>query len=138
MFFIVGERDQFFHSIQFLLALPPYSSLAPSSRTTRACLPPPPKKRTLLPPSLPAQIEFLWRAKQPYNVSAASEVAALAALSNPGYLQRVRDALVSERDRLFSELQSVPFLEPYPSHANFVLCKVRACARHFGGRRRGS
>ena len=32
-------------------------------------------------------IEFLWRAKQPYNVSVAAEVAACAALSNPTYLQ---------------------------------------------------
>ncbi|KAG1657485.1 hypothetical protein FOA52_001400 [Chlamydomonas sp. UWO 241] len=69
-------------------------------------------------------IEFLWRAKQPYNVSAASEIAACAALTNPVYLQTVRDALVSERDRLFSLLQAVPYLEPFPSHANFVLCQV--------------
>lgn len=70
-------------------------------------------------------IEFLWRAKQPYNVSVASEVAACAALTNPGYLETVRNALVSERDRLFSLLKEVPFLEPYPSHANFILCKVK-------------
>ncbi len=74
-------------------------------------------------------IEFLWRAKQPYNVSVASEVAACAALTNPGYLETVRNALVSERDRLFSLLKEVPFLEPYPSHANFILCKVRAFYR---------
>eukprot|EP00252_Welwitschia_mirabilis_P024312 TRINITY_DN7170_c0_g1_i1.p1 TRINITY_DN7170_c0_g1~~TRINITY_DN7170_c0_g1_i1.p1 ORF type:complete len:351 (-),score=66.47 TRINITY_DN7170_c0_g1_i1:269-1321(-) len=32
-------------------------------------------------------VEYLWRAKQPYNVSAAAEVAACAALQNPKYLQ---------------------------------------------------
>lgn len=32
-------------------------------------------------------IEFLWRAKQPYNVSVAAEVAACAALQNPEYLE---------------------------------------------------
>ena len=32
-------------------------------------------------------IKYLWRAKQPYNVSVAAEVAAVAALSNPTYLQ---------------------------------------------------
>lgn len=37
---------------------------------------------------------------------------------------QVRDALVSERRRLMGLLQQVPFLEPYPSHANFILCKV--------------
>jgi histidinol-phosphate aminotransferase len=69
-------------------------------------------------------IEYLWRAKQPYNVSVAAEVAALAALSNLPYIERVRDALVAERGRLFEGLQAVPFLQPFPSHSNFVLCKV--------------
>lgn len=32
-------------------------------------------------------IEYLWRAKQPYNVSVAAEVAACAALKNPAYLE---------------------------------------------------
>lgn len=32
-------------------------------------------------------IEYLWRAKQPYNVSVAAEVAAVAALSNLGYME---------------------------------------------------
>ena len=32
-------------------------------------------------------ISYLWRAKQPYNVSAAAETAACAALSNKAYLQ---------------------------------------------------
>ncbi|CAN6804962.1 unnamed protein product [Brassica oleracea] len=69
-------------------------------------------------------IEYMWRAKQPYNVSVAGEVAALAALSNGKYLEDVRDALVLERERLFKLLKEVPFLNPYPSHSNFVLCEV--------------
>lgn len=32
-------------------------------------------------------IDYIWRAKQPYNVSVAAEVAALAALSNMPYLE---------------------------------------------------
>lgn len=32
-------------------------------------------------------IEYLWRAKQPYNVSVAAEVSACAALQNPIYLE---------------------------------------------------
>jgi histidinol-phosphate aminotransferase len=80
-------------------------------------------------------IQYLWRAKQPYNVSVAAEVAAVAALSNVGYIERVRDALVEERGRLFTELQGVGYLEPYPSHANFVLCKVTD-GRDAGGLKR--
>lgn len=70
-------------------------------------------------------IEYLWRAKQPYNVSVAAEVAARAALSNPTYLDKVRSALMDERGRLFQMLQSFDFLEPFPSQANFILCKVK-------------
>lgn len=69
-------------------------------------------------------IQYLWRAKQPYNVSVAAEVAAVAALSNMPYLERTRDLLVAERERMSAQLAEVPFLEPYPSHSNFVLCKV--------------
>lgn len=69
-------------------------------------------------------IEYMWRAKQPYNVSVAGEVAALAALSNGKYLEDVRDALVRERERLFGLLKEVPFLNPYPSYSNFILCEV--------------
>ncbi|XP_019191394.1 PREDICTED: histidinol-phosphate aminotransferase, chloroplastic-like [Ipomoea nil] len=69
-------------------------------------------------------IEYLWRAKQPYNVSVAAEIAACTALQNPDYLEKVKVALVQERERLYNLLKEVPFLNPYPSHSNFILCKV--------------
>lgn len=31
---------------------------------------------------------------------------------------------MQERERMTSQLREVPFLEPYPSASNFVLCKV--------------
>lgn len=75
--------------------------------------------------ALPLELaKYVWRAKQPYNVSVASETAACAALSNMAYLDMVRNALLSEREVLFEQLKAVPFLEPYSSHANFILCKV--------------
>lgn len=69
-------------------------------------------------------IEYLWRAKQPYNVSVAAEISACAALKNPDYLEKVKMALVEERERLFKLLTEVPFLNPYPSHSNFILSEV--------------
>ncbi|CAA2934367.1 histidinol-phosphate aminotransferase, chloroplastic-like [Olea europaea var. sylvestris] len=69
-------------------------------------------------------IEYLWRAKQPYNVSVAAEISACAALTNPVYLENVKVALVLERERLFKLLKEVPFLNPYPSYSNFILCEV--------------
>jgi len=38
-------------------------------------------------------------------------------------VQEVRDKLVAERQVLFDALDSVPWLTPYPSHANFILCR---------------
>ncbi|KAK7364607.1 hypothetical protein VNO80_13344 [Phaseolus coccineus] len=69
-------------------------------------------------------IGFLWRAKQPYNVSVAAEISACAALQNPTYLENVKNALLKERGRLFDLLKEVPFLRPFPSHSNFILCEV--------------
>ncbi|KAF2297434.1 hypothetical protein P3X46_021811 [Hevea brasiliensis] len=71
-------------------------------------------------------IEYLWRAKQPYNVSVAAEVSACAALQNPTYLEKVKNALVQERDRLYKLLSDVPFLNPFPSYSNFILCEVKS------------
>lgn len=69
-------------------------------------------------------IEYLWRAKQPYNVSVAAEVSACAALQNPTYLESVKNLLLQERERLYNLLKGVPFLKPFPSHANFIICEV--------------
>jgi histidinol-phosphate aminotransferase len=66
----------------------------------------------------------LWKAKQPYNVNVAATVAGLASLRNRAEIQSTIDALIKERERLLVELGRVPFLEPIPSHANFVLCRV--------------
>ncbi|CAN6719760.1 unnamed protein product [Malus baccata var. baccata] len=69
-------------------------------------------------------IEYLWRAKQPYNVSVTAEVSACAALQNPTYLETVKEALLRERERLFNLLKQLQFLNPYPSYSNFILCEV--------------
>ncbi len=66
----------------------------------------------------------LWKAKQPYNVNVAASEAALASLQDLGYLAENVARLRAERERLFTQLHSIPYLRPYPSQANFILCKV--------------
>ena len=66
----------------------------------------------------------LWKAKQPYNVNVAATVAGLTSLAHRAAIQPTIDALVAERERLYRALAAVPFLCPYPSRANFVLCRV--------------
>jgi histidinol-phosphate aminotransferase len=71
-----------------------------------------------------AIIPHLWKIKQPYNLNVAADAAARAALDDLPALQANVAKLVAERERLERELGKFPFLEPYPSRSNFVLCRV--------------
>ena len=75
----------------------------------------------LVPESLISQ---LWKIKQPYNVNVAAEQAATASLEDIDYLLGNVMRLVAERERLFEALHELAWLEPYPSRANFILCRV--------------
>jgi histidinol-phosphate aminotransferase len=66
----------------------------------------------------------LWKIKQPYNVSVAASTAAITSLENADQLNANTNRIISERDRLFDALNRIPWLIPYPSKANFILCKV--------------
>jgi histidinol-phosphate aminotransferase len=67
----------------------------------------------------------LWKAKQPYNVNVAAGTAAQVSLAHAAELAAVVNRLREERERLLEGLRRIPFLEPYPSQANFILCRVR-------------
>lgn len=66
----------------------------------------------------------LWKFKQPYNVNVAATVAGMASLRHVEQIQAVVEKLKNERNRLFNLLVSVPYLRPYPSQSNFILCDV--------------
>lgn len=66
----------------------------------------------------------LWKIKQPYSVSTAASAAALAALADPAYMAEKVALLTAERERLALALAKIPYLRPFPSRANFVLCRV--------------
>ncbi|MFP3855092.1 MAG: histidinol-phosphate transaminase [Anaerolineales bacterium] len=69
-------------------------------------------------------IQHLWKIKQPYNVSVAAGQAALAALEASDELERVCNLIRGERERLMKSLESISYLKPHPSEANFILCRV--------------
>ncbi len=69
-------------------------------------------------------IKHLWKVKQPYTPNVAGTVAALAALEDRAWLETTVRALVAERDRLAGALAGIGWLAPFPSHANFVLCRI--------------
>ncbi len=66
----------------------------------------------------------LWKFKQPYNVNVAASVAGLASLRHADHIRDTVECIKQERVRLFDALREVPFLRPYPSQANFILCDV--------------
>ncbi len=70
-------------------------------------------------------IKHLWKIKQPYNVTVAAQVAALASLQDPEWLRQSVGQIVAERARLFGLLQGLDEIEPLPSASNFIFCRVR-------------
>jgi histidinol-phosphate aminotransferase len=67
----------------------------------------------------------LWKIKQPYNVNVAADAAARASLANLDTLLDNIARLKAERTRLFDALRRLPYLKPYPSQSNFILCRVQ-------------
>jgi histidinol-phosphate aminotransferase len=66
----------------------------------------------------------LMKIKQPYNINTAAHVAILESLKDIKYLQDTVKSIVKERERLYAGSKKITWLEPYPSVANFVLCRV--------------
>jgi len=75
--------------------------------------------------AFPASIvSDLQKIKQPYGVSQAASVAGIAALQDLDWAEDKVSRIVRERERLVPLLAKVPYLSPYPSRSNFVLCRV--------------
>jgi histidinol-phosphate aminotransferase len=66
----------------------------------------------------------LWKIKQPYNVTVAGSTAAIVSLEQIDQLESRTNLIIAERERLYKLLQTITWVEPYPSQANFILCKV--------------
>ncbi len=69
-------------------------------------------------------VPFLMRAKQPYNVSVAAEQAAAVTMRNLPKAKENIARIIEQRDHLFKGLEQISWLSPYPSQANFILCRV--------------
>ena len=66
----------------------------------------------------------LWKSKQPYNVNVAASIAAQISLDYTEELSKIVELLKHEREQLFQSLQNIPYLKPYPTKSNFILCNV--------------
>jgi histidinol-phosphate aminotransferase len=77
------------------------------------------------PPIILAQ---LMKIKQPYNVSVTASEAGLGALNDFSLLNDRRDWIIQERQRLYEMLLDLDWVFPYPSQANFILCRIENIA----------
>jgi len=67
---------------------------------------------------------YLMKIKLPYNVGLAAMVAVEATFEDMDYLRNGIEAIIRERDRLFDKLESLKWIKPFPSQANFIYCSV--------------
>lgn len=69
-------------------------------------------------------IKHLWKIKQPYNVSVAAQVAAIASIREKSDLLEKVDRMVQQRHLFYQRVSKYDWLKPYPSQSNYVLCRV--------------
>jgi histidinol-phosphate aminotransferase len=67
---------------------------------------------------------YLMKIKPPYNVNTAAQVAVRESLGDMEYLHSTVAAIIAERERLLAKLKETGSLQPFPSQANFILCRV--------------
>ena len=75
----------------------------------------------LFPPKI---VDFVIRTKTPYNINVAALVAVQESLKDIDYLMGTVRVIVAERERLFTGLEEIEWLKPFPTQANFILCSV--------------
>lgn len=76
---------------------------------------------------LAAPEDFVARLKAcmpPWNINAFALAAGEAAIGDLKYMARTWREVVSLREELYKNLEAVPGIEPLPSEANFLLCRV--------------
>jgi histidinol-phosphate aminotransferase len=66
----------------------------------------------------------MWKVKPPFNVSVAGLKAIEAVLDDLDFLTDAVSRVRVERGRLYRALRKLNFLEPFPSHGNYILCRV--------------
>lgn len=72
----------------------------------------------------PRYVDYLERIRAPYNVNAAAVAAGLAALEHQEATRATVERVIAQRERLQETLSKLTLLEPLPSEANFILCRV--------------
>lgn len=70
-------------------------------------------------------IKEVSKVRLPFNVNSISQSIAIEALMDKQRLNASIRTIISERDRLFEEMEKIKGIRPFPSEANFILFKVK-------------
>ena len=73
-------------------------------------------------------MDFLakMREKQtPWSLNSLGAYAGELMLKDQEYIQKTRNLILSERDKLYKELKEIPTYKVYPAYANFILLKIQ-------------
>ncbi len=76
--------------------------------------------------SNPRVIDFFRQKKEPWTVNALAQIAAVESLKDNAYIQKTREFIQQERERLIHGLRSIPGFIPYPGAANYLLVQLHA------------
>ncbi|WP_295454763.1 histidinol-phosphate transaminase [uncultured Thiodictyon sp.] len=74
----------------------------------------------------PAWLHEIDKTRLPYNINVLTQATAAFALRHRAVLDAQTQAIRAERGRLFTALQAIPGVQPYPSDANFILLRLPA------------
>ena len=80
-----------------------------------------------------ALIAEIDKLRPPFNISVLNAEAALFALEHADEYGRQAASIRSQRERVYSALQAMPGIHPWPSQANMILARVADAAATFAG-----
>lgn len=65
------------------------------------------------------------KTRLPYNINSLTQALAAEVVNSWGELLPLFGEIKKERERMSTALSAIPFMEPYPSQANFILARVK-------------
>jgi histidinol-phosphate aminotransferase len=77
----------------------------------------------------PWLVDVILRVRIPFSLSLMAIWAGVAAVNEPDELERHRQYISGERERLYRELLEMPGVRPFPSDGNFILVDISATGR---------
>ncbi|MGQ9695337.1 MAG: threonine-phosphate decarboxylase CobD [Thermodesulfobacteriota bacterium] len=74
--------------------------------------------------SSPQLIQEFKEKREPWRVNALAQIAAVESLQDKNYIQKTKELIEEEKERLIQELRAIPGFIPYPGKANFLLVQI--------------